>query len=108
MKKLVVLFVVVSILFGGIVGFPGVSSARGASEKAMENASDEAVFHKVGDWFATRGKTDTEKQTIITERKGKRAAAKARKTAAKAQKVAEKQMRKSKSDAKRMMKGSKK
>ena len=54
---------------------------RGASATAMEKASDEAVFHRIGDWFATRGKTEQEKKAILAERKAKRAAKKAEKMA---------------------------
>lgn len=100
MKRIVVLFVVVSILFGGMIGFSSSSWAQGASPKAMEKASDEAVFHRVGDWFATRGKSDTEKKAILAERKMKR-------TAEKAQKATGKQMKKTNKEANNMFSGMK-
>lgn len=72
---------------------------KGASATAYEHASDEAVFHRVGDWFATVGKTDQEKKAIIAERKAKRAVAKAEKEAEKAKKQAEKEAQEAKKEA---------
>jgi hypothetical protein len=44
---------------------------KGASEKAYEHASDEAVFNRVGDWFSTIGQSNEEKEKILAERKSK-------------------------------------
>lgn len=62
---------------------------KGASATAYEHASDQAIFHRVGDWFATVGKTPEEKEAILMERKAKRAAEKAEKEALKAKRQAE-------------------
>jgi len=71
MKRLISMVLVVLLAVGTVSVFaaPG---RKGASDKALENASDEAIFHRVGDWFATRGKSDTEKKAILAERKAKR------------------------------------
>ncbi|HPS19364.1 MAG TPA: hypothetical protein PKY78_00035 [Candidatus Omnitrophota bacterium] len=39
----------------------------------------ENVFDKIGDWWATRGKSDMEKNMILTQRKAARAAKEAEK-----------------------------
>ena len=90
MKKVVALLLVFAFAVGTI---PAYAAPRGASSTAMEKASDEAIFHRVGDWFATVGKSSEEKQAILAERKAKRAAAKAQKQAAKAQKELQKKMK---------------
>lgn len=93
MKKVLV-FLLISTLFIGILPTFAAQGRKGASDRALERASDEAVFHRVGDWFATRGKTKEEKEAIIAERKTKRAATRAQKEAEKKKKMAEKQLRK--------------
>ena len=72
---------------------------KGASATAYEHASDEAVFHRVGDWFATVGKTDQEKEEILAQRKAQRAVKKAQKEARKAQKQVEKKSEEAKKEA---------
>ena len=57
---------------------------KGASEMAFDRASLESIFHRVGDWFATVGKSDSEKRSILTERRAKRAMKKMGKDAEKA------------------------
>lgn len=104
MKKLLVILVVLAIAFSAVPSF----AQKGASARAQEVASDEAIFHRVGDWFATRGKTPEEKQAILAERKAKRAAARAEKEARKAQKQAEKAMKKQQSKMKDLKKTMKK
>ena len=56
---------------------------KGASASAYEHASDESVFNRVGDWFATIGKTEEEAAAIRAERAATRAAKRAEKEAAK-------------------------
>ena len=85
MRKIITLALVVCVLALNVLAFA-------ASDKAMQNASDEAVFHRVGDWFATIGKADTEKQTIIAQRKMTRAAKKAEKMAKKQAEETKKKM----------------
>ncbi len=67
---------------------------RGASAQAYEHASDQAIFNRVSDWFATTGKSEEEKAAILAERKAKRAAKRAEKEAKKARKEAEKKAKK--------------
>ncbi len=67
---------------------------KGASEKAMENASEDAVFHRMGDWFATVGKSDEEKAAIKAERREKRRLKREKKKAEKEAKRAEKEAKK--------------
>ena len=93
MRKLAVVLVILSLLAGQSAAF----ARKGASEKAYEHASDEAVFNRIGDWFATIGKSDEEKKKIIAERKAKRAAKRTEKEAMKAQKEMEKKKKEMKS-----------
>lgn len=46
---------------------------KGASAQAYEHASEHSIFNRVGDWFATIGKSKSERQDIRQERKAKRA-----------------------------------
>jgi hypothetical protein len=63
---------------------------KGASDKAYEHASEQSVFNRVGDWFATIGKSKEEKQQIIQQRKAEREAKKAEKRAQKLKKQGKK------------------
>ena len=73
----------------GLTG-PVQAAEKVASPKAFEHASDEAIFHRIGDWFATIGKSEGEKEQILMERKAKRAAKRMEKGAKKAGKEAKK------------------
>lgn len=94
------LFVVV--LLSAFVLTPVYVSAQ-ANVKALEHANDKAIFNRVGDWFATAGKSDEEKVKIKAERQAKRAAKRAEREAKKAKKKA---MEK-KGEMQKKMKGSK-
>ncbi|MDX1763696.1 MAG: hypothetical protein R3231_05190 [bacterium] len=59
--------------------YGGDDGSRGASSRAYERASDRSIFNRVGDWFATTGKSDAEKEAILQERQEKRAAKRAEK-----------------------------
>lgn len=72
-----------------VVGMPVFTAEKGASAKAYEHASEESIFNRIGDWFATVGKSPEEKEKILMERKAERAAKRAEKEAKKAQKEAE-------------------
>ena len=61
---------------------------KGASQKALEHASENSVFNRVSDWFATVGKTEDEKTRILEERKAKRAGKEAEKEIKKLKKKA--------------------
>ena len=104
MKKVVVFALVLAFCLGTIPAFAA-RGQRGASTRAMERASDEAIFHRVGDWFATRGKPEGEAQAIIAERKAARAAKRAEKELKKKQKQMEKAQKKSQKQMKGKMKG---
>lgn len=52
---------------------------KGASDTAYEHASDQAIFHRVGDWFSTIGKNKEEKKIALEERQQARTAKKAEK-----------------------------
>ena len=67
------------------------------NQSAIENADDNAVFNRVGDWLATIGKSDEEKVRIKAERKAERTAKRAKKA-----------MKKTKDGLSNKMKGSKK
>ena len=81
--------------------FAARSGDKGADEKAYEHASDNAIFNRISDWFATRGKSEEEKEAIIAERKVKRAQKKAEKEIRKAKKKAEKEARKVKKESRK-------
>ena len=111
MRKIIVIAIVLSLVMVSMPAFAA-KGRRGASDRAYEQASDKAVFNRVGDWFATRGKSEKETKAILAERKTKRAAARAQKEAEKKKKIAEKQMRKQqklmREKAQKMKKGLKK
>ena len=108
MRRIVIAAVVLSLAVISLPMFDAHGGQKGASAKAYEHASDEAIFHRIGDWFATRGKSETEKKAIIAERKAKRAAARAQKEAEKQKKKIEKEAKKAKKNIQMKMKGSKK
>ena len=108
MKRVIAIILVMSVMFGVSSVFAAQGGQKGASSKAYENVSDEAVFHRVGDWFATIGKSEEDKNVIIAERKAKRAAQRVEKEAQKQQKKIEKQMKKSQENMNETMKGMKK
>lgn len=71
---------------------------KGASDKAYENANENAIFNRVDDWFSTVGKSEEEKEKILAEKKAKRAAKRAEKQAKKEAKKAEKELKKQRKD----------
>jgi len=101
MKRVLILLLVAAIMIPAVTAIAQ-QGTKGASATAMEKASDEAIFHRIGDWFATIGKSPEEKQAIIAERKAKRAAKRAEKEAAKQKKLMEKQMKETKEKMKGM------
>jgi len=100
MKKLVLVAMALCFLVTGVPAFAQTPQRpKGASAQALEKASDEAVFNRVSDWFATIGKSDEEKQKILAERKTERAAKRAQKEAEKAKKEAQKKTQEAKKEA---------
>jgi hypothetical protein len=96
MRIFLALIVIFCFLVVPVSTFAEKKGTKGASQKAIGNASDEAVFNRVGDWFATIGKSDQEKEKILVERKVIRAKKKAKKKAEKAAAKAEKKMKEAK------------
>lgn len=84
MKKIAAIFIILSLLAAGAPAFAAKGGVRGASEQAYEHAGPQAIFNRVGDWFATVGKSKEEKEAILVERKANRAAARAEREARKA------------------------
>ena len=116
MKKWIVLVLALAAIIITSSSFAAEGGAKGASAQAYEHASDNAIFNRVGDWFATRGKSEPEKSAILAERKAKRAVDRAQKElekrnkelakeTKKAQKAADKQTKKVKDQMKGMKKG---
>ena len=90
MKKLICLSVALSlILIAGPV-FAAKGGEKGASAQAYEHASEQAIFNRVSDWFATIGKSEEEKAKILAERKARRAQKRAEKALEKAERKGEK------------------
>jgi len=104
MRRAIIGFLVLILIASFIPLFAAQGGRKGASDKAYEHASDQAIFHRVGDWFATRGKSDEEKKAIVTERKAKRAAAHVQKEAEKQKRKMEKKGSKMEKKAKRSKK----
>jgi len=75
---------------------------KGASQEAYEHADDNAVFNRVGDWFATVGKSKEEKEKILAERKAERATKRAEKEAEKMKRKAEEAKGEAEKEAKRV------
>ena len=107
MRKFIAIAVVLSFVLVSVPVFAE-KGRKGASDKAYEKASDEAIFHRVGDWFATRGKSEEEREAIIAERKAKRAAKRARKKLEKKKRAAKKEGKKLKERVEKGSKGMKK
>ena len=100
MKKLITLILVLSFALCAPAVTPVTWAASEASEIAQDNVVD-----KVGDWFATRGKTEAERKAILAQRKTDRVAKRAEKQAMKAKKRAEQETKKAQKDMKAKMKG---
>ena len=72
MKRIVKLAVAGFLVLGAAAPGYAAKESQGASATAYEHASDEAIFYRVGDWFATLGKSNEEKQAAIAERRTRR------------------------------------
>lgn len=96
MKKLITILLVIAFVLSTPVFAPVTWAASASSELAQDNVVD-----KVGDWFATRGKTDKERQAIMAERKSARVAKRAEKQAAKAKKRADQEIKKAQKGVKK-------
>lgn len=63
---------------------------KGAASRAYERASEQAIFHRVSDWFATVGKSPQQKTRMLEQRRARRAAKRAQREFRKSQKKMEK------------------
>ena len=77
MKKAAVLVVLICFAFCAVPALD--SYAQGKSAISSKELTDDSVVDKVGDWFATRGKSDAEKQKMLSQRKANRVARRAQK-----------------------------
>ncbi|MCK5178597.1 MAG: hypothetical protein KAR32_03635 [Candidatus Omnitrophica bacterium] len=108
MKKIMVLGLAAMLVFSATVLFAAKDKGKGASAQAQEHADDNAIFNRVGDWFATAGKSDEEKATIKAQRRAERKVKRAEKEAKKKAKEAKEKMKKGKKNLdKKMEKGKK-
>ena len=79
MKRLIGIVITLALILSVCPAFAAKGGEKGASAQAIEHASDQAIFNRVSDWFATIGKSKEEKAKILQERKAKRAAQRAEK-----------------------------
>ena len=89
MRKIFAILIFISLLAVSAPALAAKGGEKGASAQAQENASPQAIFNRVSDWFATVGKSTEEKEAILAERRANRAAEHAEKEAIKAAKHAE-------------------
>lgn len=99
MKRFIISFVAVLFVLTNLLVYAGEGGEKGASSKAYEHASENAVFNRVSDWFATLGKSKEEKAKMLEERKAERAAKRAEKEAKKLKKKAEEEAEEAKEEA---------
>jgi hypothetical protein len=102
MKKLSALIIVCMFALTSLA-IAAPAGEEGASDQALKNASDQAVFNRIPDWFATVGKSAEEKDKILADKKALRAQKHADKEAKKAEKQARKEARKAEKEADRAM-----
>lgn len=100
MKRLIAVLLLLSLVIP-LKPVLAAKEQKGASPQAYEHASDQAVFNRISDWFATRGKSEEERAKILEERKAKRAAKRAQKEAEKAKREAIREAEKEKIKAQR-------
>ena len=90
MKKLIVLIALACFVLSAVPALP--AYAQGKSAISSKELTDDSVIDKVGDWFATRGKSDAEKQKMLSQRKADRVARRAQKKIEKQKKQADKKL----------------
>jgi hypothetical protein len=103
MKKTMILVLAAMLVLFAVPSFA--QGEKGASAQAYEHADDNAIFNRVGDWFATIGKSDEEKEAIVAQRKAERQVKRAEKEAQKAAKQAEEKIKEQKKNLEGKMKG---
>jgi len=90
MKKLLALAVLVCFALSAVPALE--ACAQGKSTVSSKELTDDSVVDKVGDWFATRGKSDAEKQKLLAQRKANRVVARAQKKIERQKKQSDKKL----------------
>lgn len=67
-------------------------SRTGTAPQAHEHASDQAIFSRVADWFATVGKPEEERNQILLERRDAREQKRLEKQSQRKQREAQRQL----------------
>jgi hypothetical protein len=98
MKKRIIGLMLACVFISTSVCFAA-QDVKGASAKARENASDQAIFNRVGDWFATVGKSDADREKIMNERRANRETKRVEKEA----RTAERQLKAKSGDAEKKL-----
>ena len=96
MRALIIILVLILVVPGFSYGAP----------EGGKGASDQAIFNRVGDWFAAVGKSEEERAAIKAERKAKREAKRLEKEARKNKEKIEEKIRARKKKADKKMQGS--
>lgn len=104
MKKIMVLGLAAMLVLSATASFAAKDGVKGASAQAYEHADDNAIFNRVGDWFATVGKSDEEKVRIKAQRRAERKVKRAEKEAKKKAKEVKEKMEKGKKGLDKKMK----
>lgn len=89
MRKQTILLAVISLLVAAPV-FAQQRDVRGPSARAYEKASERSIIHRAGDFFATVGRSQEEKDQIISKRSMERARRQAERKSREMKKQAEK------------------
>jgi membrane-bound lytic murein transglycosylase B len=79
MKRVFGFFLACCFCLTAAASFAASEAKQSASPAASQNADDESMLNRMGDWFATMGKSAEEKAKILRERKMKRATERAEK-----------------------------
>ncbi len=89
MKRSTIAVLVIACVLGTSQSFAQPEEAPKGRSVARERASDNAVFNRISDWFATRGKSPEEAEAIRTQRQEERDAARTRREAGRQKREAE-------------------
>jgi hypothetical protein len=100
MKKLIFVGVTLCIIFAASFVFADDSGATAPTADISVDASGEgSIFVRMGDWFATVGRSEHERARIMEHRRARRAEKHAEKAARKARKRAQKAREKAEKEA---------
>lgn len=108
MKKILFLILAFS-LVTVLPSFAAREGRPGPDARAYEKASEDSMLNRMGDWFATRGMTEEEREEMLAERRAERAAARAEREAERkdrqAEREAERKARQAEREAERAERG---